>query len=196
MKIGSYLKKVNYLNKMYEKNPKTGNYIIQIGLEKYTDIFNDWDHASFKKRDMDPDLVLFLENCSEDIPLKYEIDVCFYLPKEIQDKSKEKTIATRFKTYYYFYMNAEKKALTELYEKVVIYIIISFVFLMFWYVMPNVKSGELFYNTLSEGVNIGGWVFLWEAISLLFFKRREIIHNIKVYKRLAIAKVYFKYNAD
>ncbi|WP_373899245.1 hypothetical protein ACER0A_002385 [Haloimpatiens sp. FM7315] len=182
------------MNKIFEINPSTGNYIIEISLDKYTDVFNDWDHASFKKRDMDPDLVLFIENCSEDIPLKYGIDICFYLPKEIQDKSREKIITTGFKTYYNFYTHMENKFLKESYKKFLSYIVISFAFLALSYLMANLARNELVYITLAQGVNIGGWVFLWEAISFFFFKKRKIVNDVKTYKRLTGASIYFKYD--
>lgn len=79
-------KKIDYLQKIYDKNPVTGNYIIEVALDKYTDVFNDWDHASYKKRDMDPDLAYFLEDCADDIPSKHKFDICFYVPKEVKDK--------------------------------------------------------------------------------------------------------------
>lgn len=188
-----FSQKSNYLNKIYEIDDKTGNYIIEISLDKYTDVFNDWDNASFKKRDIDPDLVFFLENCSEDIPLKYGIDIVFYLPKEIQDKNKEKVIASGIKTYYSFYNHTERKLLKESYRKYLVYIIISFIFLALSYMMANFAKTEIVYVTLSQGVNIGGWVFLWEAISFVFFKRRTKIYDIKTYERLSGAKIYFKY---
>ena len=44
-------KKSDYLQKIYEQNPINGNYVIQVGIDKYTDIFNDWDNAPFRKRE-------------------------------------------------------------------------------------------------------------------------------------------------
>lgn len=49
----------DYLKKIYEKNTNTGNYIIEVSLNKYTDIFNDWDNSPLPKRDLDPDLDFF-----------------------------------------------------------------------------------------------------------------------------------------
>lgn len=189
-----YKKKTNYLSKIYEVDATTKNYIIEISLDKYTDVFNDWDHASFKKRDIDPDLVFFLESCSEDIPLKYGIDICFYLPKEIQDKDRERIIVSGLKTYYSFYYHTERRTLKESYKKYLGYIIVAFIFLALSYIMANFAKNEIVYVTLSQGINIGGWVFLWEAISFVFFKRRKIVYDIKTYERLAGASVYFKYD--
>jgi hypothetical protein len=187
------MKKSDYLNKIYEKNPDTGNYIIEISLDKYSDIFNEWDHASYKKRDLDPELARFLEDCSMDIPIKYGLDVCFYLPKEIQDKEKEKIIINGLKTFYSFYIHWEHRNLKESYSRIFSYILISFLLLSLGYLI-NVSKDDVLLNTLMQGMNVGGWVFLWEAISLFFFKRGEVLGRVKKYKRFASSKIIFKYS--
>ncbi len=52
------------LEKIYERDKATGAYIISVAIDKYTDIFNEWDPAPFRKRDIDQDLRYFLEDCS------------------------------------------------------------------------------------------------------------------------------------
>lgn len=105
--------KIDYLNKLYEKNSTSGNYIMEILLDKYVDVFNDWDHASYKKRDLDPQLSYFLEDCCSEIPTRYGLEICFYLPKQNQDKDKEKIIINNIKTYYNFYVYIESKKMRK-----------------------------------------------------------------------------------
>ena len=45
---------------------------------------------------------------------------------------------------------------------------------------------------LTEGLFIGGWVFLWEAVSLFFFSNRDIYHRYRTYMRLRDALVIFR----
>ncbi len=187
-------KKINYLNKIYEKNHETGDYIVEVSLDSYTDIFNEWDHASYKKRDMDPELALFIENCSLEIPFKYGINICFYLPKEIQNTEKEKVIESGFKTYYNFYTDFEMKDLRYSYRKVAGYIITSFLLLAVAYILSG-KSDDLFFSTITQCFTVGGWVFLWEAISFSFFKKSSKVDTIKNYQRLARAPIYFRYDS-
>ena len=130
LSIGTKLKKKNiqpkksdYLQKIYEQNPINGNYVIQVGIDKYTDIFNDWDNAPFRKRDMDPDLAIFLENCFEEIPEKHGVDICFYLPKEGKDVKREESLIAGIKTYYSFYLHQAIKALKKNYHKIFKYVL-------------------------------------------------------------------------
>lgn len=189
------MKKIEYLNKVYEKSSETGNYIIEVSLDKYGDIFNEWDHASYKKRDLDPELSEFLDNCSFDIPLKYGIDICFYLPKEVQDSEKEKIIVNRIRTYFSFLLHSENRLLKEAYRKGILYIVISFNLLALGYfIIPD--ENNIFLNTLMQGMNVGGWVFLWEAISFFFIKRTDNKKRIKNSKRFIDAKIFFKYDLN
>ena len=81
------------ISTLYERNPVTGNFIIEIALDKYGDVFNEWDHATYRKRDMDPELAFFLEESSAEIPIRYGLDLVFYLPKQEMDKEKESLIS-------------------------------------------------------------------------------------------------------
>jgi hypothetical protein len=53
--------------------------------------------------------------------------------------------------------------------------------------------GNVFLTTLVDIVSIGGWVFLWEAISTFAFKNREAREKYRQYKRLSMAPVRFYY---
>jgi hypothetical protein len=187
------MKKINYLNKIYEKNPANGNYILEISLDKYADVFNDWDHASYKKRDVDPQLAYFLEDCCSEIPNKYGLEICFYLPKQLPDKDKEKIIVNGIKTYYGFYTHSENKKLERSYEKIAIYLIVGFILLTLALTIKNTEN-SIFINTIIQGATVGGWVFLWEALSIFFFKMEGRRNTITIYERLSSITIYFKYD--
>lgn len=185
-------KKIDYLNKIYEKNPVTGNYVIEVALEKYTDVFNDWDNSPYKKRDMDPDLALFLENCFDEIPQKQGVDICFYVPKEIKDVKREEIIISGIRTYYSFYIVQAKRAIKEKYHKMFSYICTSFGLLAVSVFLSTIYKNNIIIGTVQQGFNIGGWVFLWEAISMFFFRRRDEISEISKYERFLKSHIYFK----
>ena len=73
------------LEGIYEKDQATSAFIIATAIERYTDIFNELDPAPFKKRDIDQDLRVFLEDCSADIPLKYNVILQFNVLENASD---------------------------------------------------------------------------------------------------------------
>jgi len=189
-------KKSDYLQKIYEKNNTTGHYVIQVALDKYADIFNDWDNAPFRKRDMDPDLAIFLENCFEEIPEKHGVDICFYLPKEGRDASREESLIAGIKTYYSFYLHQEIKVLKKNYHRIFKYVLISLSLLAMSVFLSKTVGENIILGTVQQGFNIGGWVFLWEVISMLVFRGQEVSSEISKYQRFLNSLIYFKYGND
>ena len=187
------LRKNDMLSKLYERNQETGNYIIEVALDRYGEVFNDWDHASFRKRDMNPELAFFLEDCIQEIPAWHNIDLFFYLPKEAQIPEREKLITELLRNYYNFYITFENRQLQRAYKRLISYVVTAFLLLTGNILMG--RQDNLFLNTLAQGLLVGGWVFLWEPISFLFMKRSENLRLIRTYTRLAAANVFFRYEA-
>jgi len=80
-----FKKKKNYLKQIYKMNPDTNAYIIEVSLIDYNEIFNGWDPSPIKRRDVDPELISFLEECDSDIPLEFPLELMFYLPEDQYD---------------------------------------------------------------------------------------------------------------
>lgn len=181
------------VSSLYERNPVTGNYIIEIALDKYGDVFNEWDHATYRKRDMDPELAFFLEESSAEIPRRYGLDLVFYLPRQEMDREKEGLITTVVRNYYDFYAGVERRTLARAYRQMVNYLVAALALLTSTYVF-NVWQETLFLSIVSEGLSVGSWFCMWEAISFLIFERSENAAKIKTYDRLSKANIYFRYD--
>jgi hypothetical protein len=186
------MKEFEYLRKVYKQNPKTGNFVIEVLLETYLYAFNEWDSAYFQRRDLDPDLIKFLESCSNDIPLQYGVELSFSVFSERKEET-EKAISDGIKSYFYYSIHSEEVALKDLFAKMAMYVGVSITFLVLAFFAGNIPAENVLTITLNEGLYIGGWVFLWEAISLLSFNRSKIYRKIKEYKRFLKAPVYFEY---
>jgi hypothetical protein len=182
------------LEKIYEKDKATGAYIISVAIDKYTDIFNEWDPAPFRKRDIDQDLRYFLEDCSSDIPIKNDVTLTFDVLDEERDSEKETRIKSGLKTYFSFVRNLLERKIKKSYETSLLYVLASFLLLAASFLLRTVTPDGLLFVVTVEGLNIGGWVFLWEAISTFAFKNRDVKSKYQQYRRLSGALVLFNYN--
>ena len=180
------------LERIYKKNPLNGNYIIEVALKNYAGIFNDWDHAPYKRKDIDPELITFIQESIDDIPLEYNVDICFYFSEEEKNEEREEIIVSRLRTYYTIYIEIKKNKIKSILKNAIIYMLISAVLLTSSYYGALYHDNIVFY-TLTEIIIVGGWVFLWEAISLLMFERRKVSILIKNYKRVIVADISFRY---
>ena len=185
--------KKSLFEKIYDRDPASRAVIIKTSIDHYTDIFNDLDPAPFKTRDIAPDLRLYLEDCSTDIPLKHDIVMQFDAPKSIKDNDKEKKVISGLNTYFQFLMRTYKRDISSAYKKSIVYIVTSLILLSFAFYLTSIIPEDFLFVTLVEGLYIGGWVFLWEAMALFVFKNREIKLKFRRYERLYKASISFNY---
>lgn len=181
------------LKNVYDINKHTRNYIIDISVEKYINIFNNLDNAPLKIRDINKNIQLYLDDCSSDIPIQYGIDINFYITEENRDEKKEKLVVTALESYYLLKLRLKKLSLKDSYINALIYILISFLLLLIGFALESKLNRDIFCNTMLEGVNIGGWIFLWEAISLIFFKLKDTNYEIDKINRFLKASISFTY---
>ena len=177
---------------IYKTDQSTGLYMIEVALDQYTDIFNEWDPAPFKRRAIDPDLELYLEGSSEEIPFHYPIELCFTLPKETQNETIEEETRDGLKNSFIFKLYFLRKELRNNNTRMLRFVLLGFGFLWVATMLPRQFSETLVVSLLSEGLFIGGWVFLWEAVSLFFFTNRDLYQRYRTYTRLQNAPVLFR----
>ena len=178
----------------YNQNKDTNAYMIEISLDNYAELFNGWDASPLRRRDLEPELLDFLEESGTEIPLNEKIELYLYLPEYMKDEEKEERskigIINNFKTTL-FYIN---KSLKKIYRQMVTNIIMSLLFLTAAYIARNIlELSDLFSTIFIEGIYIGGWVLLWEAFSLFFFDSYEIRQRKKIFLRFLDMEIYFKY---
>lgn len=188
------VQKKNYLHKLYEVNPLTGNYTVEINVERYIDVFNDLDNAPLMKRDINHEIKDFLHDCSTDIPLKHRLDLCFNISSDTKSEIREEHIKAAFRTYCSFYLNSYRKRMKDLYFRVIKYGVISFILLSIGFFLEDKIEKGILRNILLEGLTIGGWVFLWQAIVFFTSERKDMSNETKIFRRLLKSQIFFKYN--
>lgn len=186
---------------IYAIDPVTNRYMIEVALDQYTDIFDEWDPAPFKRRSLDPDLDLYLNSSSEEIPWRYGIELYFTLPKGARNEAMENEVRDGLKNSFIFKMYLLRKKLRKTNGQIFRCLLLGFLFLWIGTVFPNQAWLETMFpnagaalaiSLLAEGLFIGGWVFLWEAVSLFFFTDRDLLYQYRTYKRLLNAPVFFR----
>lgn len=184
------MKIIDYIDKLYSQNGD-GAYVIEVQLEYFIDAFNKWDYAYMEARELNPGLIFFIKRCSDDIPLKEAIELKFIVAEinEEHELMLRKALELNFK----YQIFLEKQNIRSIYRKIVKYFLIAVFLLLVTFLLKPISSLPLIYDIVSEGVMIGGWVFLWQSISLLSFDTSEYIEKKKLLERLAESKVTIKY---
>lgn len=189
---GGLMKRTNNYETQYRKNPTTGRIIIDIALDDYIDFFHEWDNSAFKKRDINADLAEFLDICSEDIPLRKKLEIAFSVNTEEISKEKEELISISYRNYYNSLIRLEKRKTKRYFRLSAVLLLIS-TSLLFTHGLLINRQNTIISKVFLESLLIGGWVFTWEAIHLLFIDTIEPYRRYREIKRFLEADLTFKY---
>ncbi|NLL67585.1 MAG: hypothetical protein GX236_07805 [Clostridiaceae bacterium] len=188
------MKKNNKYETLYRKNDKTGSIIIDISLQDYHEFFHEWDNSAFKKRDIHPELAEFLDLCSEDIPLRKKLEIVFSLETSERSTEKEEQIRTSYLNYYRSLRHSENRKAKRIVRISVILLFTSLILLSLYGVLIDIQEHTIISKVLLESLLIGGWVFTWEAVHLLFLDIIEPFRRRREIKRFFEATLSFKYS--
>ncbi|NLK75289.1 MAG: hypothetical protein GX288_08390 [Clostridiales bacterium] len=185
-------KRVSVIQKQYRYDKETNSYLIEVSLDDYDDVYNQWDPAPFRKRDIEEEFNEFITASAEDIPSKYGLIVSLYLPINKKDENKEQALISAYRNFYAYETEKEKRNWTNLKKKTSYYFILSMLFLLIGYFfMLDIEN--IIISVAREGIFIGGWVFLWEVITNIFIVRREMKQSSLLFQRLLQAEIRFIY---
>jgi hypothetical protein len=182
------------LKKIYRQNPETKAYLIEVALDRYEEIFNEWDPAPYKRRDLNPALLRYLEDSSEDVPFHNDVELLFKAPAQISNDSKEWSALDGLKTWLACAEDAARKSLRRLRTRSLTYLGAAAVLLTVVAYLSRIHVESLWLTVVRDGLTIGSWVFAWELISIFLFRRVELLRELKKWKRLAKAQVSFTYH--
>ncbi len=183
------------LDKVYAQDPDTRAYIIEIDLDRYEDVFNEWDPAPFKRRDLDPDLREYLQESSEDIPVEYPISLRFTAPTAVENSEKEKRVKAGVRNSFLF----EKRLIMRKLRKLTLRLLaqtavaVGLLILVHLLVVNVGTEGSMWLSILQEGLTIGAWVFAWDAIATFAFERVKIHGMMMKWNRFCEARIEFEY---
>ena len=124
--------KKSYLRKIYRYDAIKKAFIIDIDLAFYQELFNDWDASPFRKKDLDPELVEFLESSSDQIPKKNNVIIYFSLPQDQKNRQIEKRVLEGFRNYYKSTLYFIKKELDYSLRKILLFVILGFLLTIFF----------------------------------------------------------------
>lgn len=181
-----------FFNAIYAIDKATDAYMIEAALDDYTDLFNEWDPAPFKRRELAPDLQIYLEGSSNEISFRYPVELIFTLPPSQRNEAVEQEVRMGLRNSFNFKLYLLRKEIKCINLLTLRYVLMGFGTLFAAQGLSPPAEAYAVTIVLTEGLFIGGWVFLWEAVSLFFFSNRDIYHRYRTYTRLRDALVIFR----
>ncbi len=186
------MRKKRYFQKLYNYEQETNTYLIDVSLDDYDDIYDDWDPSPFKKRDIENEFNEFIVDSSDDIPFNFGISIVLYLPESKKDTQKEAALISAYNNFYQYTMERTRKQILSIHKKTLSYLLLAVLMLSLGYFFEW-NSDIVMMQVIHEGIFIGGWVFLWEFFTNIFILTRDLKNEFKLYKRLYEADTRFIY---
>lgn len=180
---------------LFAVNPVTGRTIIEVSLDDYMDFFHEWDNATFRKRDMHPELAEFLDLCSEEIPLRLKLEILFAVRFGAEDPAREQQIRGSYENYYKDQDRIEFRRLKAIYAQSAVLFLVAAGIILVHAVLRRLLAESLFADVAVEGTLIGGWVLMWEAFHMVFFEGRAPLRRNRELKRFLRAELNFRHGA-
>ena len=185
-------KKKSTLDRLYSYDKRNNAYKIEISLDKYEDIYNEWDPTPFKKRDIEEEFIKYVIDSSLDIPMRYNLELYLYLPEYMMDEKKEKNAKAAIKSYFNYLLDRNKRTLSASIVRCARSAFLGVVLLCVYYISLGESTNDLA-RVLIEGVSILGWVALWDVGEELLLNLITAFSKRRNLKRISQAKVEFIY---
>jgi len=192
MKCGEIMKKTKAYQTLYQFNQENKAYMVEVSLDDYSELFNGWDASSIKRKEIEPELLDYIEQAGNEIPLKEKIEIVFYLSPEKRELEKETKSSDSIKNNFKVLLYMINKTLNTQYRQVVTYLVISMGLITAATFLRNLGEFQILSSILIEGLFIGGWFMLWQAFSTFFFDSYNTRMRKKVFNRLLESNVCFK----
>ncbi|MBN2041106.1 MAG: hypothetical protein JW864_13770 [Spirochaetes bacterium] len=183
------------IHHLYDFDVSDQTYVIRISPDKYLDIFNKLDNYPIRKRDINQNVINYIEECSNDIPLSDNIKIEFQIKNEQRNIDLEERTRKGIQNFFLYELAIHKMNSLKVIKASILYVFIFTILTVttFSIEVLNIKTGAIFFKTILEGLSIGSWVFLWEAIAGIVIKNNTNRHLIKTYKRLLKSSLVFSY---
>ncbi|MBP7227889.1 MAG: hypothetical protein KA988_02150 [Longilinea sp.] len=182
-----------HLQEVYLYDEERKRFTVRVLVRRYEDLFNRLDPTPLYQRDLAPDLLDFLRVCSDEIPERYGVDLLIQVSEQDRDAPMEAHTLEGLRHYFAYEQRVLQLQERRARGRALRYVLVSFLSISAAMLL-RIPPGNVLFNFLREGLTIGGWVFLWEAISVSFIQSAERIGAQRFCHRMQAAQVTFRYS--
>ena len=178
---------------VYRYDSLSGTIFIDLQLDFYRELYNEWDFSPLINRDLDEDLLKYLETCCEEIPAHYRLVICFSIPKAVYDIEKERRASEGIRNFFRYLLRYHRRRHTRMNGRMLFVLFLGVSMISITSLVNYIGGDEFIRGLAYEGLMVGGWVAFWEFFSMLFFRFSEHREKIRVYQRLLEAEIEYTY---
>lgn len=167
--------------------------VIQIRLDRTSQLFNMLDPFPFRERDLDADAEEHIVGWASELPSRRSIRIIVHLPQTEAATSEAQGIGDSLANFFRYRAETVSRELSELFRRGRWSLLIGLGVLGVCMAAAQIVEGLLTYGPLArfigEGLIILGWVANWRPIEIFLYDWWPLAQRRSLFRRLAEAQV-------
>lgn len=183
-----------FVDRAFPVDAATGAPIVGIEVANYAELFNRLDRTPCRYRDLSSDIKQFLSECSRWIPLPRPFILEFQVTAASPDPKCQKDVVDGIHNFFAYLIQVTHSDLAVQRRRILVFVSLSVAFLAGTIVLGNaVDTTKMIPGLILNGLTVGGWVFLWEALHIAFIRRHDIRTELARLERLVRTEIRFRF---
>lgn len=166
---------------------RDGKLLIELELNSLMQIFNSFDPAPFREKELDPEAEEYIYNTVGEFPLKKPLKIIIYIPPSEFDDESEHALKEAIRNHFSYKKVLADIELRKLLQRgrrnMEIAIVFLFLCLLIIRLLSTLEQ-SLINTMLSEGLTIIGWVAMWEPVYVFLYGWWPIVQKKNIYKKI------------
>lgn len=175
----------------YEQD-ESGLPCVDVATERAGDLYSYFDRFSpYMRRDLEQDLVDYLLACAEEIhPQPFVVRFSFAQAADADTQQRIRHSMTGFFTYL---LEKERQTLRRMLYRSGVFLLLGLLILLAASLLRGWSTPHpMVLDVIAEGVNIAGWISMWEALATFLVDWFPHRRNLRLYRSLATAQLRFQ----
>lgn len=164
-------------------------YLIDLNLSSVQQLFNSFDPAPFREKDLDAAAEDYIVSTAGEFSLQAPLKLVIHLPRENHAGERVQSVPEAVHNYFDYrrLVMAHQFRQTLLIGHRALWIGLSFLIscILAQQVITSLEKSGVFWSILEEGFLISGWVAMWHPINLFLYEWWPIRHKQRLYAKLA-----------
>lgn len=167
---------------------------VSMRLERYNDIFSDFDIQPYSSRSLSEDFIDELKRATRD-KKGGDMELVLHIPKqeqnEVHDLAIKERLTAHFKKHYHLF-SEEKRRILKLGVSMVIMGILCMIAATF--IIFRDPSKNLYLSFLVVFLEPAAWFLLWEGMDQIIFNSKHMSEDLDFYRKMSNlnGRIHFK----
>jgi hypothetical protein len=167
---------------------ENGTVLIEIKLSSVIQMFNSFDPAPFREKELDSAAEQYIVNIIDDFPAKTRFKIVILLPPELSGSDDARQIVPAIHNHFrYKMLDADLQYRSRLrFGRSALIIGLGFLAIaLFARLLIFAYSSELIAQLIADALLIIGWAAMWEPVTVLLYQLWPIIRLKKTYQQIS-----------